>query len=113
MVSREPRTKKSETNTAQHFVAYQKSDEWGPFGRVRKNQMRSWFTAKPFHEETLRGQRLWAFEGSGSPKSYRFVASGIISRLSDEERPDPWSGMGTRVHFRADTVSPIEVTNKP
>jgi hypothetical protein len=97
----------------QHFVAYQKSDEWGPFGRVRKDQMRSWFTAKRFRDETLVGNRLWAFEGGGSPKSYRFVASGIISHLSDERRPGPWSGMGKRVHFRTDTVNPTEVTNKP
>jgi len=113
MVSFEIRLNELEQSAVQHYVAYQKSDEWGAFGRARRNQTLSWFTAKRFRDETLVGNRLWAFEGSGSPKGYRLVASGIISHLSDEKRPDPWSGVGKRVHFRADIVSQTDVTNKP
>jgi hypothetical protein len=112
MLSFKPRLNALEEGAVEHFVAYQKSDEWKSFGRVRKNQIFSWFTAKPFRDETLVGHRLWAFEGSGSPKRYSFVASGIISRLSDEQRPGPWSGIGRRVHFSADTVVPTDVTSK-
>jgi hypothetical protein len=113
MVSFEIRMNELEQSAVQHYVAYQKGDERGSFGRARKDQMLSWFTAKQFRDETLVGNRLWAFEGSGSPKGYRFVASGIISHLSDQERPSPWSGMGKRVHFRADIVNQTDVTNKP
>lgn len=113
MVSFEIRFNELEQSTVQHYVAYQKSDEWGAFGRARKNQKLSWFTAKQFRDETLVGNRLWAFEGSGSPKGYCFIASGIISHLSDEKRPGPWLGVGKRVHFHADIVNQTDVTNKP
>jgi HNH endonuclease len=113
MVFFEIRLNELEQSAVQHYVAYQNSDEWGAFRRARKNQKLSWFTAKRFRDETLVGNRLWGFEGSGSPRGYRFVVSGIISHLSDTKRPRPWLGVGKLVHFSADIVSRTDVTNKP
>ena len=68
-----------------HFVAYHKRDEWGPYERNPEEE--SFFTAKPFRPETLVGNRLWVIEGSGSPKRYKLVSSGIISRVKKGRRP--------------------------
>jgi hypothetical protein len=104
--------------TQRHFVAYHNSDEYGPYFRKSKTKEASFFTAKPFREDTLVGQHLWAFEGRGSPRSYRLVSHGIITRLNKERRPAGFRKAnrqyGTRVCFKADeTHRQIDVTKFP
>src|SRR5437016_6203439 len=100
----------------EHFVAYQNSDVQRPFSDrpVRVGRRVSWFTAKRFREETLVDNRLWAFEGLGSPKCYRLVRYGIVTHLTRAKRPAPFRGTGLNVHFRVDTdIQPIDVTDRP
>jgi len=102
-----------------HFVAYHNSEELGPYsenGAGRRNG--SFFTAKPFREETLNAQYLWVFEGSGSPRRYRLVSHGTISNVKKEVRPSwyrkPDRRFGTRLQFRTDTpTDPVDVTSLP
>jgi hypothetical protein len=108
--------------TSGHFVAYHNSDEQGPYypdgadRKVRKGEEHSFVTAKRFRAETLKGQRLWAFEGSGSPKRYSLVSAGIITRIGRWKRPSqyrkPGREHGIRVHFRVDVSrDAIDVTH--
>jgi 5-methylcytosine-specific restriction enzyme A len=88
-----------------HFVAYQNSDKEGRFndGRsIRVGGSGRWFTAKRFRKETIVGHRLWAIEGGGSPKRYRLVSSGRVTRITPRKRPQPYRGMGLDVHFGVD-----------
>src|SRR5207253_1678475 len=65
-------------------------------------------------DETLVGNLLWAFEGGGSPRRYRLVAVGPVTRLTPEKRPAPYRGTGLNVHYRPDrSFTPIDVTNFP
>src|ERR1700730_6617139 len=79
---------RSQAAAGGHFVAYNKSDKQGPYypegadRKMRKGQERFFVTAKRFRAETLEGQRLWGFEGSGSPKRYSVVSAGIITRIN-------------------------------
>jgi hypothetical protein len=106
---------------SRHFVAYHNSEELGAyFGNEadRRAKHGSFFTAKPFREETLAGHYLWVFEGSGSPRRYHLVSQGTISAVEREVRPlwyrKPGRRFGTRVHFAVDTnIDPVEVTTLP
>jgi HNH endonuclease len=103
-----------------HFVAYQNKDELGPFfydAADKKAKESSFFTAKLFREETLKGEHLWVFEGSGSPKRYSLVCHGTISSVTREKRPSwyrtPDRRSGTRVRFKIEGHrEPIDVTNQ-
>jgi hypothetical protein len=108
--------------TGGHFVAYHNSDEQGPYypdgadRKIRKGEERSFVTAKPFRTETLKGQRLWGFEGRGSPKRYSLVSAGIITRITRWKRPSefrkPGREAGIRVHFKADVSrDAVDVTD--
>jgi hypothetical protein len=108
--------------TSGHFVAYHNSDEQGPYypdsadRRIRKGEEHSFVTAKPFRAETLKGQRLWGFEGSGSPKRYRLVSAGTITRITRWKRPSqyrkPGREHGIRVHFKMDVSrDAVDVTD--
>jgi hypothetical protein len=102
-----------------HFVAYHNSDEQGPYypdRKMRKGEERFFVTAKLFRAETLKGQRLWGFEGSGSPKRYSLASAGIITRITKWKRPadfrKPSHEYGIRVHFKADVSrDAIDVTD--
>jgi hypothetical protein len=94
-----------------HFVAYHNSDEYGPYykdgeRRARRGEEHSFFTAKNFREETVKGNRIWAFEGTGSPKRYWLVGSGTISTISKQKRPTRFRKggreYGRRLHFVID-----------
>ena len=89
-----------------HFVAYHNSDKRGPFKRpLRDGQSRVWDAAKRFREETIVGNRLWAIKGSASPKRYRLLGSGAVSRL----QPDHGAGLKD---YRVDAhFKPIDVTD--
>src|ERR1700761_1037941 len=107
--------------TQKHFVAYQNKDELGPFfhnAAAKKAKEASFFTAKLFRQETLRGAHLWVFEGSGSPKTYSLVCHGTVSKVAREKRPawyrTPNRKAGTRVKFRIEgSRASVEVTNLP
>src|SRR4029077_5836283 len=63
-------------------------------------------------------QRLWVFEGRGSPKRYQLVSSGLITRLSPWKRPSTHRNRGRqygkRIHYRVDlTQDAMEVTDLP
>ena len=102
-----------------HYIAYQNSDEFGPYyrnARERSAGESGFFTAKQFREEALLGQRLWVFEGSGSPKRYRLVSHGIVRRVVPEKRPvwyrKPDRKFGIRVRFKVDSNrQPIDVSD--
>ena len=73
-----------------------------------------WFTAKPYRKETILGSRLWGIEGSGSPKRYQLVSTGIVTRLVPRKRPAPYEGKGLEVHFRADVaLQRIDISDLP
>jgi hypothetical protein len=117
MISKTNRSRQVE----RHFVAYHNGEERGSWladRNVKQGEEPSFVTAKPFRAETLKGQRLWAFEGSGSPRQYRLVASGIITRLTKWKRPpgyrEPGREYGIRVHFKVDVSrEAVEVTGLP
>lgn len=98
-----------------HFVAYHNSDEFGPFdrGSSKRGKEAYFFTAKRFREDTLKGQRLWAFEGSGSPKRYSLVSCGIITRIAKGKQPAKFrktgQPYGTNVYF--DRMTGFRVTD--
>lgn len=106
------------TSAQKHFVAYHNREELGPYFEnpaVRTAKYGSFFTAKLFRAETLIGQRLWVFEGSGSPRRYHLVSHGTISTAKPEDRPSwyrkPGRRLGTRVRFIVnEATEPIEVT---
>jgi hypothetical protein len=108
-------------DSRKHFVAYHNRDELGPYHRnagESKEKESRFFTAKRFRDETLVGQQLWIFEGSGSPKRYSLISEGVVIRLSREKRPQwyrkPKRQTGTRVHFRVGEVhAPLDVTEFP
>ena len=108
-------------NDKKHFVAYHNGDEAGPFlkgNRATQGEEHSFVTAKPFRPETLVGQHLWAFEGNGSPKRYRLVSAGAVTRLTRWKRPSgyrkPGREYGIRVHFKVDVSrEAIDVTDLP
>jgi hypothetical protein len=101
-----------------NFIAYQNKDELGPYFHntaAKRAKEGSFFTAKPFREETLKGHHLWIFEGSGSPKRYRLVSHGTISNVVREKRPSWYRTQnrksGTRVIFKAEPYrEPPDVT---
>jgi hypothetical protein len=104
--------------TSKHFVAYHNRDEFGPYLRKSKKKPKEgkFFTAKQFREETLAGQHLWVFEGSGSPRRYKLVAHGVLTRLNTKRRPSgyrsPSRQYGTDVRFKIDeSHQPTDVTN--
>jgi hypothetical protein len=95
----------------QHFVAYHNSEKQGHAyndGRiVRQGRVGQWSTGRPYLRETLLGNRLWGIEGSGSPKRYRLVSSGIIFDFDKRKRPAL-----SRVAVRADsTLRRTDVTD--
>ncbi len=100
-----------------HFVAYHNSDEFGPYyseaskRKIRKGEEHSFVTAKSFREETLKGQRLWAIEGAGSPRRYRLISSGLINRITKWKRPASYRKRGReyglRIHFKVDATRDI------
>lgn len=96
----------------EHYVAYHNEDTWGPWKGYG-----SFYTAKAFKPETLVGNRLWGVLGSGSPRTYRIATSGIITSLSDWERPAKWRTKerpsGKQIIFKNDLAAPIDVTNEP
>jgi HNH endonuclease len=104
-----------------HFVAYHNSDEFGPYyenAADRKAREGTFVTAKPFRKATLKGQKLWAFEGSGSPRRYSLITCGTISRLTRWIRPSgyrkPGREYGIRVHFNVEENRDyIDVTDLP
>jgi len=110
-----------ERSAQKHFVAYHNSEELGPYFKNaadRQAKHGSFFTAKPFRAETLAGQYLWVFEGSGSPRRYQLVSHGTISSVKKVVRPSwywkPGRRFGTRLQFVVDTGGdPIEVTSMP
>lgn len=59
-----------------HFVAYHNTDKRGQY--VTNRTHGTFLTNKNFRAETLQGQHLWVFEGSGLPKGYRLVSHGMI-----------------------------------
>jgi hypothetical protein len=92
-----------------HFIAYHNSDNFGPFNHqeaAKRGDEQNFVTAKSFRSHTLIGQRLWAIEGSGTPKRYSLVSSGITNRLTKWKRPAKFrkrgQEFGTRVHFKVD-----------
>jgi hypothetical protein len=104
-----------------HFVAYHNSEDLGPYfenAGDRRAKHGSFFTAKPFKAETLAGQYLWVFEGSGSPRRYHLVSHGTISTVEKEVRPSWYRKagrrFGTRVQFVVDpTADPVDVAALP
>jgi HNH endonuclease len=103
-----------------HFVAYHNSEELGPYfekASGRRAKHGSFFTAKSFRAETLAGQYLWVFEGSGWPRRYDLVSHGTISTVEKEVRPSWYRKagrrFGTRLEFVVDPAEPIEVTTLP
>jgi hypothetical protein len=92
----------------QHFVAYHNADQEGHRfnnGRaIRPGGSGWWFTAKLYRKETILGNRLWGIEGSGSPKRYQLVSTGIITRLILRKRSAPYQGKRLEVQFRADVA---------
>jgi hypothetical protein len=101
--------KKAKADDIRHFVAYHNAEK---FGRYRSaegaSREHTFWTAKAFRDETLLGQRLWAFEGVGSPKRYSLVAAGTITKIARKK-----GGSNERVvHFEvASKTQPIEVTD--
>jgi hypothetical protein len=77
-------------------LAQSRCDEFGK--RVKHGEELSFYTSKPFRAESLKGQRFWAFEGSGSPRRSWLVSSGIMacrecgSNVSTEARDWPKCG---------------------
>ncbi|WGS25788.1 HNH endonuclease [Bradyrhizobium sp. ISRA464] len=111
----------SSRQSPKHFVGYHNRDEQGPYLKgdtVRQGDELGFVTAKPFREDTLLNQRLWVFEGVGSPKRYHLVSSGLIKRLSPWKRPAVYRKRGRqygkRIHYRVDlTQDAMEVTDLP
>jgi hypothetical protein len=107
-----------EPSPQRHFVAYHNSEELGPYFETaadRHAKNGGFFTAKPFREETLAGQYLWVFEGSGSPRRYQLMSHGAIESVTKEVRPSwyrkPGRRFGTRLRFAVDgPADPISVT---
>jgi hypothetical protein len=107
-----------------HFVAYHNSDKFGPFygsGKKRsakRGEQHTFATAKLFREDTLKGQHLWTFEGSGSPRRYNLISCGIITQIKKWKRPTKnrkvGHSHGTLVHFELETNhTAIDVTDLP
>jgi hypothetical protein len=59
---------------------------FGPISGVHFNRPSpahgAFLTRKNFRADTLLGQQLWVFEGSGRPKTYRLVRYGTIRSVS-------------------------------
>jgi len=68
------------TKPQRHFIAYHNADTRGPYGTNRSHG--AFLTNKNFRAETLQGQHLWVFEGSGLPKIYRMVSHGTITKVT-------------------------------
>lgn len=118
---RSSREAESSRQSPKHFVGYHNRDEQGPYlkgNTVRKGDELGFVTAKPFREDTLVNQRLWVFEGVGSPKRYHLVSSGLIERLSPWKRPAVYRKRGhqygKRIHYGVDVPrDAMEVTDLP
>lgn len=103
------------------FIGYHKADEWGLYfenARKRRAQELTFFTAKRFRAETLVGNRLWIVTGTGSPRIYDLVCSGIMKSTARIERPSQYSRSnhdeGLEITFRVDYLpEPIEITDAP
>jgi hypothetical protein len=77
--ARSSRQADSSGDSQKHFVAYHNRDEQGPYVKgttVHRGDELRFVTGKPFRKDTLENQRVWVFEGSGSPKRYKLVSSG-------------------------------------
>lgn len=79
------------TKQQRHFIAYHNADKRGSYRTGRTQGV--FLTNKNFRDETLQGQHLWAFEGSGLPKSYRLVSHGTIFEIKRDDVT------GTHVRF--------------
>ena len=94
----------------EHYIAYQAA-EWGPFSGS------SFFTAKRFRRETLIGHRLWVVQGEESPTRYTLVSSGVITGVSDGERPPQYSrpgrNLGKNVSFDPENNVRVDLTGRP
>ena len=88
----------------EHFVGYHSVEGWGPYDA----RWSTHYTERKYREETLVDNALWVIEGAGTPKKYRILRKGIITKISFAKgRPG-----GFDIHFRIDGVDePIEVTN--
>jgi hypothetical protein len=83
-----------------HYIAYHSTEKWGRWTVAPKGRLDSFFTAKKYRPETLVGNCLWAIEGFDSPKRYRLVSFGFISRVVASKRPAPYKGSGRSIYFR-------------
>jgi HNH endonuclease len=109
------------SHTARNFVAYHNREENGPFFRDHDAsgvEEASFFTAKKFKPETLLGNRLWAFEGAGSPRRYKLVCQGTIIEVKRKARPAWYQRKGqedgTSVVFRMNgDPAAVDVTDFP
>jgi hypothetical protein len=77
------------SHIARNFVANHNREENGPFSRDTDGsgvEEATFFTAKTFKPETLLGNRLWAFEGAGSPRRYKLICKGTskLKRRRDQ-----------------------------
>ncbi len=102
--------KKTRADDIKHFVAYHNGEKFGRYRTANGNASRehTFWTAKAFRDETLLRQRLWAFEGVGSPKRYSLVAAGTITRIARKKG----SSNARVVHFEVDSsTKPLEVTD--
>ena len=68
------------TKAQRHFIAYHNTDKRGQYDTKRSHG--AFLTSKNFRPETLRGQHLWVFEGSGLPKVYRLASHGTITNVA-------------------------------
>jgi HNH endonuclease len=111
----------STSHMARNFVAYHNREEHGPFFRDTDGsgvEEATFFTAKQFKPETLLGNRLWAFEGAGSPRRYKLICQGTIIEAKRKARPAWYQKRGredgTSVVFRLDgDPAPVDVTDFP
>jgi predicted HNH restriction endonuclease len=103
-------TRKRLASDTKHFVAYHNSEKLGRYRATKgkPNREHTFWTTKSFRDDTLLGQHLWAFEGSGSPKKYSLVAAGKITKIVKQR------GVSNArlVHFEVTSNNyPVEVTN--
>ncbi|MBR1197785.1 HNH endonuclease [Bradyrhizobium sp. AUGA SZCCT0158] len=107
----------SASHIARNFVAYHNREQIGqPFlsgDDASGIDEATFFTAKQFRPETLLGNRLWVFEGSGSPRRYTLACHGTIVGLKKRARPAWYQRKrrrdGRSVVFRLDDPNPVAV----
>jgi HNH endonuclease len=96
----------SKTKAQRHFIAYHNTDKRGPY-RPRK-VYGTFLTNKNFRVETLQGQHLWIFEGSGLPKVYRLASHGTITNIARDA-----AGQATVLFKIEGPRAPVIVTSVP